>query len=154
MDAAHRAALEGNLLLHSVSKSGAESALQECCREGLKLQGWLLVQFRQADAGGLVSVVFQRLETWPSRLAAFLGMRAAGVERATTWWVERRRWISGQQDAFAGALTVGIGHRHRAAERLGVRVLRVLEYFRRRADLDDAAEVHHGDAIGDVFDDG
>lgn len=154
MDAAHRAALEGNLLLHSVSKSGAESALQECCREGLKLQGWLLVQFRQADAGGLVSVVFQPLETWPSRLAAFLGMRAAGVERATTWWVERRRWISGQQDAFAGALTVGIGHRHRAAERLGVRVLRVLEYFRRRADLDDAAEVHHGDAIGDVFDDG
>ena len=55
----------------------------------------LLVQFGQADAGGLVSVVFQRLETWPSRLAAFLGMRAAGVERATTWWVERRRWISG-----------------------------------------------------------
>ena len=66
MDARHCAALEGNLLFHSVSKSGAESALQECCREGLKLQGWLLVQFSQADAGGLVSVVFQRLETWPS----------------------------------------------------------------------------------------
>ena len=55
----------------------------------------LLVQFGQADAGGLVFVVFQRLETWPSRLAAFLGMRASGVKRATAGRVERRRWVSG-----------------------------------------------------------
>ena len=55
----------------------------------------LLVQFGQADAGGLVFVVFQRLETWPSRLAAFLGMRAAGVEGAAAGRVERRRWVSG-----------------------------------------------------------
>ena len=27
----------------------------------------------------------------------------------------------------------------------------MLEYFRRRADLDDAAEVHHGDAVGDML---
>ena len=27
----------------------------------------------------------------------------------------------------------------------------MLEYFRRRTDLDDTAEVHHGDAIGDMF---
>ncbi len=55
----------------------------------------LLVQFGQADAGGLVSVVFQRLETRPSGLAAFLGVGAAGVERAAAGRVERRRWVSG-----------------------------------------------------------
>ena len=55
----------------------------------------LLVQFGQADAGGLVSVVFQRLETWPSGLAAFLGVGAAGVERAAAGRVERRRRVSG-----------------------------------------------------------
>ena len=114
----------------------------------------LLVQFGQADAGGLVSVVFQRLETWPSGLAAFLGVGAAGVERAAAGRVERRRRVAGQQDAFAGALAVGIGQRHRADKRLGVRVLRALEDLRRRADLDDAAEVHHCNAVGDVLDDG
>ena len=73
------------------------------------------------------------------------------MEGATTWWVERRRGIAGQQDAFAGALAVGVGHWHRTAERLGVRVLRVLENLRRWADFNDAAEVHHRDAVGDVF---
>jgi len=54
----------------------------------------LLVQFGQADAGGLVSVVFQRLETWPGGFAAFLGVRAAGVEGAAAGRVERRRIAS------------------------------------------------------------
>ena len=55
----------------------------------------LLVQFGQADAGGLVSVVFQRLETWPSRLAAFLGVGATRVEGTAERRVERRRGVSG-----------------------------------------------------------
>jgi len=55
----------------------------------------LLVQLGQADAGGLVFVVFQRLETWPGGLAAFLGVGAAGVEGAAAGRVERRRWVSG-----------------------------------------------------------
>ena len=55
----------------------------------------LLVQFGEADAGGLVSVVFQRLETWPSGLAAFLGVGATRVEGAAAGRVERRRWVSG-----------------------------------------------------------
>ena len=58
-------------------------------------QAALLIQFSQADAGGFVRVVFQRLETWPSGLAAFLGVRAAGVEGAAAGRVEWRRWISG-----------------------------------------------------------
>ncbi len=111
----------------------------------------LLSQFSQADAGGFVFVVFQRLETWPCGLAAFLPIRAAWVEGAAAGWVERRWWISGKQDTFASTLAVGVGHWHCAAKRLGVRVLRVLEHFRRRAYLDDAAEVHHGDAVGDMF---
>ena len=139
-------------LTYYLRKDGATATSFSATADGE--QAALLIQFSQADAGGFVFVVFQRLETWPSGLAAFLGVRAAGVEGAAAGWVERRRWISGKQDTFAGALTVGVGHRHRADKRLGVRVLRVVENFRRRAYLDDAAEVHHRDAIGDVFDDG
>ena len=40
----------------------------------------LLVQFGQADAGGLVSVVFQRLETWPSGLRIGLNVNVAVPE--------------------------------------------------------------------------
>ena len=35
-------------------------------------------------------------------------------------------------------------------QRLGVGVLGRLKHFGRRSDLDDASEVHHGDAVGDV----
>ena len=56
----------------------------------------LLVQFGQADAGGLVSVVFQRLEIRPSGLAAFLGVGAAGVKRAAAGWGKWRWGVAGQ----------------------------------------------------------
>jgi hypothetical protein len=51
---------------------------------------------------------------------------------------------------------VGVGgrvrHRDRREQRLRVGVFRVGEQFRRLRHLDDFAEVHHGDAVGDVSD--
>ncbi len=40
--------------------------------------------------------------------------------------------------------------RHHRQQRLGVRVDRCRQQLLGRADLDDAAEVHHGDTVGDV----
>ena len=49
---------------------------------------------------------------------------------------------------------VGIGHRHRRQQRLGVGMQRVAEQLARRRQLDQAAGAHHGDAVGDVVDHG
>ena len=38
---------------------------------------------------------------------------------------------------------------NRAEERLGIRVLGILEDLRCRSGLDDLTLVHHGDAVGD-----
>ena len=48
---------------------------------------------------------------------------------------------------------VRIGDRHGREQRLGVRVDRPLVELLRRRELDDLAEVHHRDAVGDVADD-
>ena len=50
------------------------------------------------------------------------------------------------QDLRLHALDLG----HDAQQRPRVRVLRVVEHLLGRAELDDAAEVHHRDAVGDV----
>ena len=44
--------------------------------------------------------------------------------------------------------------RHRREQRLRVRMGRALVDVVARADLDDLAEVHHGDPVGHVADDG
>ena len=47
----------------------------------------------------------------------------------------------------------GIGHRYRRQQRFGVRMLRMGEQRAARRELDDAAEIHHRDAVADVLDD-
>ena len=44
---------------------------------------------------------------------------------------------------------VEVHRRHRRQQRLGVGMLRVLEDLLRGSDLDDPAQIHHRDAIGD-----
>ena len=63
-------------------------------------------------------------------------------------------YVAEQLDPLAGPLPVGIGNRDRREQRLGVWVRRRAVDLVPRADLDDLAEIHHGDAIGDVADDG
>ena len=55
---------------------------------------------------------------------------------------------------FRAASTCGSGHRHGGEQRLGVGVQRVGVDVVARRDLDDLAEVHHRDAVGDVPHDG
>ena len=51
------------------------------------------------------------------------------------------------------ALGARVGDRHRREQRLGVGVLRLVVELLAVGDLDDLAEVHHGDAVGDVLHD-
>jgi hypothetical protein len=64
------------------------------------------------------------------------------------------REVAAQDHPRAAALDLRVGHRHGRQERLGVGVLRVLEQVVDRADLDDSAQVHDGDPVGDVPHDG
>ena len=50
-------------------------------------------------------------------------------------------------------MTVGIGDGHGREQRLRVRHERLAIQIGGRRELDDLAEVHHGDAVGDVLDD-
>jgi hypothetical protein len=73
------------------------------------------------------------------------------VEVAPGRRADRARDVALQQDALA--LDLGVGDRHRGEQRLGVGVARVRVEVLRGRDLDDLAEVHHGDARADVLDD-
>ena len=84
----------------------------------------------------------------------FDGMRTTRMERTAAGWVHRGWWVAGQQDALPLTLTARVGQWHSADERFGIRMQRALEYIGGRAKLDDFAEIHHGDAVRDVFYDG
>ena len=83
--------------------------------------------------------------------AAVEGVGAAGVEAAARGRVDRARHVALEDDALLRG--VGVGHRHRRQQRLGVGVLRPREQRGAVGDLDDLAEIHDRDAVADVLDD-
>src|SRR5229473_2372535 len=80
-----------------------------------------------------------------------LGVRAAWVKRAAGRRVRGRRHVAGEHDALP--LDPGIGHRHGGEERRRVGVARGGVQGCRGGPLDDLAEIHHRDMIGDVLHD-
>ena len=74
---------------------------------------------------------------------------AARVEAAAARRVDRARHVALEHDPLALRRS-RIGDRHRREQRLGVRVDRPLVELLGRRELDDLAEVHHRDAVGDV----
>ncbi len=79
------------------------------------------------------------------------GQRAARIERAA------RRRIDRVGDLALDRNPLPAGHgeiRHRAQQHPGVGHARIVEEFAPLGDLDDAAEIHHADAVGHVPDDG
>ncbi len=77
---------------------------------------------------------------------------AARVEATAGGRVERARNVPHEHEALAAL--GGIGNRDRGKQRPRVRVRRCGEQARRRRQLDELAEVHHGDAVRQVPDDG
>jgi hypothetical protein len=60
--------------------------------------------------------------------------------------------MSPESNDPSAALGIGIGDRHRLEQRLRVRIQRAAEQRGLVGQLDDAAEVHHRDAVADVLD--
>ena len=77
---------------------------------------------------------------------------AAGVEAAARRRIERARDLSLQHNP--AALCPRFRHRDRGQQRAAVGMARFREQRVRRRRLDDLAEIHHGDAVGDVLDHG
>ncbi|MCP4804430.1 MAG: agmatine deiminase family protein [Proteobacteria bacterium] len=103
-------------------------------------------------AGGAATVA-QRLQLGHVRLAGRLDVLVAtGVEPAARGWVQRRGHVTGQHDAMPLALLHRVRHGDRAHQRLGVGMLGVVADLGIGPDLDDAAQVHHRDAVADVPD--
>src|SRR5229473_2460983 len=76
-----------------------------------------------------------------------LGVRAAWVKRAAGRRVRGRRHVAGEHDALP--LDPGIGHRHGGEERRRVGVARGGVQGCRGGPLDDLAEIHHREVMGD-----
>ena len=66
--------------------------------------------------------------------------------------IDGRRHVPLKDDPL-GEIAARSAFRNRGEESRGVRMLRILVQLGRRADLDDMAEVHDRDAVGDVPDD-
>src|SRR5438093_1036167 len=78
--------------------------------------------------------------------------RAARVEMAAGWRIERARDLAMR----LGACHPGIGAMERIGDRgdegAGIGMARILEDLPPAALLDDAAEIHDGDAVADMLD--
>ena len=81
-----------------------------------------------------------------------LCLPAACAKAAAGRWVRRVRDVALEDDALPLAALRRLLDRDRRQERLGVRVRRPVVDVLLRADLDDLAEIHHRDAVGDVPD--
>src|SRR6516162_6036 len=84
-------------------------------------------------------------------LATGEGMRAARMEGATFRRIERRGHIPFEHDALS--LDTRIRDRRRLDECARVGMFRRIEDVLLSANLDDAAEIHHRDAVGDMLHD-
>src|SRR5688500_10348584 len=73
------------------------------------------------------------------------GKWTAGAKTATGRQVTRIRRLALEREEICDALAADA--RDRGEERSRVRMLRGCEKSGRRSDLNDAAEVHHGDAV-------
>ena len=80
-------------------------------------------------------------------------VRAARVEVAARRRVDRARHVAAEDDPLAPLLDHRVRNRHGGEQRLGVRVQRLIVEIVAGRHLHDLAEVHHGDAVGDVLDD-
>ena len=82
--------------------------------------------------------------------AAFERDGTARMEAAARRRVDRRWNIARKDDPFAAAFDGRVGDRNRREQRLGVGMQRVLRRALAIGQLDDLADVHHGDARRDV----
>ena len=96
--------------------------------------------------------VVERLQGGDGLGAARLGIYASGMEGAAGWRVERGGRIAREEDAGAGGFTLGIGDGDGADQGAGVGMERMFEDARSGPDFDDPAEIHDGDALGNMFD--
>ena len=81
--------------------------------------------------------------------ATIFGNRTAGMERTTGRRIQRRRNIACQNNALP--FQIGIDHRNRGDQGLGVRVPGVLANFCGVARFDDSAKIHHEDSLADML---
>src|SRR5579864_4608165 len=79
---------------------------------------------------------------------------AAGAEPAAGRRVRRAWHVALEHDPLPLAALARLLDRNRRQKRLRIRMRRALVDLVPRADLDHLAEIHHGDAIGDMPDDG
>ena len=106
-------------------------------------------QFRRAVTGGRMSRRRRRAVAAASTRQRSIDIGAAGMEAAARRRIERARHLALQHDA--AALGPRLGHRDRRQQRAAVGVARRGEQRLGVRGLDDAAEIHHGDAVGDVL---
>ena len=85
-------------------------------------------------------------------LADLHALRAARVELAACGRIARGRDAALKDDAVH--LVIRIGHRDSREQRLGVGMQRMGKDLVRRGILDQIAEVHHADRVGDVLNNG
>src|SRR5215467_12208074 len=83
---------------------------------------------------------------------AILRERAARMEDAACGRIERAWHLAAQHEMLATRLELGIRNRHRGQERARVRMQRIVVERLAIGKLDDLAEIHHRDTIGDVAD--
>lgn len=92
-----------------------------------------------------------------TRLTSLFGGMRQGRARgkgATFGRIDWRRRISLQNDSLAATFNFGIGHGNGTHQRLGIIMIRSFRDPLRRAKFDEFAEIHDGDSVGDVFNDG
>ena len=82
------------------------------------------------------------------------GVRAARVEAAAGWRIDRVRHVAAEDDALAILLDVRVRLRHSGQQGLRVGMQRIAEQLVLRRDLHDLAEVHDDDAVADMANDG
>ena len=82
--------------------------------------------------------------------AQILGERAARVEAAAGWRIDRAGYVARQDDALAFALDRRVRDGYRAQQRLGVRMQRALVQEVTRRQLDDLADVHDRHTVRNV----
>src|SRR5437773_1298887 len=79
-------------------------------------------------------------------------IRASRVKMAAARRIAGAWYFAGENDAFPYG--VRLRYRHRGKQGLRIGMHRRSKDVSLRSDLDNAAEIHHSDALGDVFDDG
>ena len=91
--------------------------------------------------------LFGRALLW---IAKLLTQPASRAEAAARWWRDRRRDLTLKNEAILDI--VGFNLWHGGDECHGIRVLRLGEDAVNRTNLNDLAEVHHGNAVSEVAD--